>query len=91
MYNYAKSKNEINHFASYMKFLSKQNVTGVRLGKIVQISVDSVWIKINVTTKMAAAYTDVPVVITDFSVGTVSILNMKFYGKLDFVPNEDTG
>lgn len=40
---------------------------------------------------MAAAYTDVTVVITDFSVGTVSILNMKFYGKLDFVPNEDTG
>lgn len=61
------------------------------MGKIVQISVDSVWIKINVTTKMAAAYTDVTVVITDFSVGTVNILNMKFYGKLDFVPNEDTG
>lgn len=81
----------MNYFASYIQFLSKQNVTGAHLGKIVQISVDSVWIKINVTTKMAAVYTDVTVVITDFSVGTVSTSNMKFYGKLDFFPNEDTG
>lgn len=81
----------MNYFASYMQFLSKQNVTGAHLGKIVQISVDSVWIKSNVTTKMAAVYTDVTVVITDFSVGTVGISNMKLCGKLDIVPNEDTG
>lgn len=81
---------KINYFASYMQFLSKQNVTGAHLGKIVQISVDSVWIKSDVTTKMAAVYTDVTVVITDFSVGTVGISNMKFYGKLDFVPKENT-
>lgn len=52
---------------------------------------DFVWIKINVIIKMVVVYMDVIVVIMDFSVGMVSILNMKFYGKLDFVLNEDIG